>query len=259
MTSPFANTSIWDQPNTLFPHQPGYQRPDRADDYQPGDIPIRSSAQHAGEGTTFQQANAAMVHAQNEYQRHIKRTNADKDHYSQSGYQQQLAGFVDTAAFKAIDHAVDQVRARRDAAQKNLTEVRRALSPDGDTAAELRATRYWNRTKGILDTAKSGTVIHQAGELIAAAEPNELGVLIQELPAYLTVRDVPTNWIDAAIGQAAPEYGTATTTLHKAEQALIITEHNARRLQASIGRGDQIPIPLALPNPNKPREYDPDA
>ncbi len=203
MTSP----GIYDTPNNMFPHRPGYVRPDRADDLQPTQ---NTTSARQFKGTVFEQALAAIDHAQSAYQRHVAATNADKHRYSARGYQDQITGFSETAAAQAIDSHLDHVRARRDQAQANVAAVRRALSPDGDTAGELRATRYWNRTKAILDAQSTPDVISKGTELIGQATPAELGTLLQELEPYCVARGVAsTDWINATVGHSAPEYGRA--------------------------------------------------
>lgn len=250
MTSP----GIYDTPNNMFPHRAGYVRPGRADDLQP-DQTATSARQF--KGTVFEQALAAIAHAQNAYQRHVDATNADKHRYSPQGYQEQITGFGETAAAKAIADHVDRVKARRDQAQAHVAQVRRTLSPDGDTAGELRATRYWNRTKAVLDAHSTPDVVTRGTELISQATPAELGTLLQELEPYCVARGVAsTDWIDAAVGQSSPEYGRAVKQLTKAQQSVVMVEHNARRLQNAIATGQQVLVPLA--RPTRDGDYDPD-
>lgn len=247
---PIENT----RPNDVFPQRPGYVRPDRADDLKPTRITADAVRTN---GTTFEQAQAAITHAQNEFHRHIGRINEHKQHYTDAGYRAQINAFQDTDAYKALDHHLDAVNARRDQAQANIDRIRAALSPNGDTAAELRATRYWNRTKAILDTQPNGPGIMAKGrKFISTATPAELGTLLQELKAYCAARGVSAEWINPAIGEVAPEYRRAVKQLTKAQQAVIVTEHNAHRLKNNIAKGLQVPIQLS--RPNRAGDYDPD-
>ena len=72
---------------------------------------------------------------------HLDATEAIRDHLSPEGYQAQIDAFQNTSAAKDVDRALESVTARRDAAAANVDKVRKSLSPNGDTAAELRATR----------------------------------------------------------------------------------------------------------------------
>lgn len=65
---------------------------------------------------------------------------------------------------------------------------RQDLSPCGDTATELRATRCWNRHKTVLDSAEGGGLSAAARQAITNADRVELGTLLEELPAYLASR-----------------------------------------------------------------------
>lgn len=206
--------------------------------------------------TAFEQANEAIAHAQNEYQRHINRVNEDRKHYTEQGYKAQIDKFTTTAAYKAIDAHAANVEARLDQAQADYDKVRRELSPDGDTAAELRATRFWDRTKAVLDAQDNAEVISKAQGLLTNALPAELGTLLQELESYCIARGVSTDWIEPAAAQASPQYARATAELNKAKQAAMFTMHNAARLRDAIAKRSQVPIPIA--KPNRAGAYDPD-
>ena len=92
-----------------------------------------------------------------------------------------------------------------------------------------------------------------AQKLIAKADRTELGTLLQELPAYLEARGHTTEWIDAAVGQAVPEYAQATKKHQKAKQAVTITEYNALSLRKSFAEGRSMSIIT-----DARQKYDPD-
>jgi hypothetical protein len=91
-----------------------------------------------------------------------------------------------------------------------------------------------------------------AQKLIADADRTELGTLLQELPAYLQAHGVTTDWIDAAVSQAVPEYAQATRQAKAAKQALTIAEYNALSLRKSFAQGRSISVITDA------RKYDPD-
>jgi hypothetical protein len=80
-----------------------------------------------------------MIHAKNSFQKHLEATNENKHLYSSEGYLEQISGFKNTDAAKAVDTAVASVRERADKASAHADKIRRQLSPNGDTAAEMRA------------------------------------------------------------------------------------------------------------------------
>jgi hypothetical protein len=233
--------------NTLIPYRGGFVRADRADDYQPTQVTARAANVS---GTAIEQAHATMAHAKAQFEKHLD--GIQRDRFSAEGLREQIANFADTDAARAVNTAVEQVQQRRDQAQTQADKVRRDLSPSGDTAAELRAARYWNRTKGVLDTLDSGQLLPTAQDLIAKADRTELGTLLQELPAYVQARGQTTEWLDPALAQVVPEFGRAREQLTKAEQALQITEHNANALRRGFTEGRP---PTVLVEPGG---YDPD-
>jgi hypothetical protein len=201
------------------------------------------------DGSVIEQAHAAFTNAKTAFEKFLN--DIPREHYSADGLTAQIKKFAATDAARAVDTAVANVRDRADAAAKQVEKIKRDLSPHGDTAAELRATRFWDRTQPLLDNAKEGA-FGRAQKLIANANREELGTLLQELPAYLEALGQPANWIDTAVGQVVPEYGQATTKHKKAQQALTIAEYNAKSLRTSFDRGYSSSILTDA------RQYDPD-
>ena len=203
-----------------------------------------------GTGTVIEKAHAAMLEAQSAFTRHLD--SIRRDRYSNEGMREEIASFADTHAAHSVDTAVEQVRQRRDQAQVHLDTIRQELSPDGDTAAELRAGRYWNRSKGLLDSADSSQVLGRTKNLLAKATPAERGTLLQELASYLASRGVAADWIDSAVAEIVPEFGHAREQLRTADQALQIAKFNANALRRGFEIGRP---PSAIVDAGK---YDPD-
>lgn len=195
-------------------------------------------------------AHATMIRAKARFERHL--SGIERSHYSAEGVHDEIRSFTSTDDARAIDKAVEQVRQLRGDAQANVDAIRRALSPDGDTAAELRALRSWARAQKLLDNAGPVKLVATAEDLITNAVPDELGTLLQELPAYLRSRGQASDWIDGAVTRVVPEYRRARERLTKADQALQITEYNARSLHRGFGSGRP---PRVLADPSR---YDPD-
>lgn len=166
--------------------------------------------------------------------------------------------FANSEAYAAMNKAVDGVRARHEQAKARLTEIRRGLSSDGDIAAELRATRYWNRTKSVLDsftgTHSTNAVRLRIEKAIAEATPAELGTLLQEVEGYCESRKLSTNgWLEPALDKAIPNYVQAKRDIARTEQAVIMVESNAGRIRSAVESGFNAPMVIDLPD-----NYDPD-
>lgn len=248
--------------------QRGYTPPPVPEPFAPPPVAARTA--NVG-GTTLEQAHAAMVNAKNEFQKHINKTNEDRTHYTDEGYRGQIARFRDTDAAKAVDAAVTSMRARRDQAEARVNEIRRGLTQPGDAAQESRNSRYWDRTKAVLDATDRGRLRSAAEELLASADRAQLSVLAEELTPYLKSKGQVTEVVDKATGakrdlldlaldRVAPELGAARAQLTKANNAVLFVEKNARALQNGFDQGRP---PSVLSDPFAGRfgntaKYDPD-
>lgn len=199
------------------------------------------------EGTAFEQARAAITHAQNEFHHYVNNVLAPERHKCVPGdWERQVDKFASTGSYTAIERHVQAVQQLRDKAQDNLDEVRRSLTQDdGDTATELRANRFWNRTRAILDNANPASVITVGRDQMAKATPAELNILLQELPSYCAARGVKTtDWIDTTAAEVSPEYGRAAKKLAKANEAVRIVEGGAQSFQRAVAGRQTMRIPL---------------
>lgn len=256
--------------------QRGYRPPTPTPTFEP---PRVTAAAPTGDGTALEQAHAAMVNAHNEFKKHIDATFADRDRYSDQGFREQLAKFSDTRAAAAIDTALANVQAVHDKAQAAVDAMRETFVNPGDAAQESRNVRYWNRTKPVLDSLEPGAVMQEAEKLLAKADRDTLGVLLEELPSYLRLRIGPLDdntkrnnnlgkdsdwgdWIDAVyLPRAIPEYAEARAKVTKAKAALAFTKQNAHTLHNAFAAGNATAIVLADPFKNKlgnTGQYDPE-
>jgi vacuolar-type H+-ATPase subunit E/Vma4 len=204
------------------------------------------------DGTVVEQAHAAIVHARDEHQKHLAATDAIREHFTDEGYRARLDAFRSTSAAKEVDRALENVTARRDAAAANVDKVRKSLSPNTDTSGELRASRYLQRVIRTLDGKDGGALFESANQLISSATREELGTLLQELPAYLQSRGSTTDWIDAAVAQVVPEFATARAQLKQAESAFQVVRTNVQFVRQAFASDRPATI---LVDPSK---YDPD-
>jgi hypothetical protein len=206
------------------------------------------------DATPVDAAQTAITRAANEFERHLANIQPG-DYYTSEGMQKKIGEFTQSDAARNVDSAVAAVRDRADKAQARVEEIRRGLSPYGDTAAELRATRYWTSAARILDTAKD--VNGAAQSLVADADRTQLGVLMRELPNYLKSRGLTGNWIDPVIEQKVPELHAARTQARQAQRARDVIEHNAAALQQQYGLAN--PAVYRRPIIVDVDKYDPDA
>lgn len=241
----------------VFPYRSDYARGDRHDDYQPHQPTV--PAARGLTGTAVERAEGTFEHAIQAHTRYLDQLKQDRHRYSESGYAEQAAMFSETAAAKAVDAAVQTVQARADQAQAAVDKMRASFVKPGDAAQESRNLRYWNRTRAVLDTAKTGGKFTAAEALLNKADRAELSVLLEELPSYLQVHigpmddstkhrlDLPkdadwADWIDAVyVPRAVPEYGQAKAKLAKANKAATITRHSADMIKKSITDGRALP------------------
>ncbi|PPJ02589.1 hypothetical protein C5E51_29805 [Nocardia nova] len=227
----------------------------------PPDIPAsRIPFSHAptvdGSASAIGQAQEALEKVTAQFEKYIGAI--DPTPYSPDGLRKEIARFSETDAGRAIDAAVSLANNRYTAAESNVDAVLAALSPDGDTAAELRATRYWDRTRRILDNTRDDALPGKADELITAARGPELGTLLQELVPYIQSRKIAGEVsVMASLYAKSPEYRTAREQLKRAGQARSIIEQNANLLRDRI-RNTHAPAGYRRPFAVDARGYDPD-
>ena len=231
-------------PTTEIPNGVSYSPPDYQRGYQP---PLPQPEWRAPDvdapavkvdGNPVQRTHAAVVHANNEFQKHLDTTQELSAHLTAEGYQARIAEFQNTSAARAVDTEFEAVTAYRDAAADNVAKVKRDLSPAGDTATELRATRYRDRVLRQLDAKDSGALFEAANGLLASATREQLGTLLEELPSYLQARGMTNiDWIDAAVAAVVPEYAAAHAELMRAEKAFVITRQNVGFVRQGFAKG----------------------
>ncbi len=186
-------------------------------------------------GTVTEQAFGAIEHARNEFEKHMADLQQNRNLYTSEGYADQVSRFANTDAAKAIDTAQANVEARVTQAEAKVEKVRAALSPNGDAAAESRAARFWHRNERLLDAKQDKFTAAQ--DLVKSASREELGTLLQELPAYLQANGLETGWLDIYVASIVPEYGAAKTELQKATAANQLITAAANTLRSGLKNG----------------------
>jgi len=174
---------------------------------------------HASGDTPTAQSYAEIKAANEEFGKYLEQVHAQAGLYSEDGQRAQVAAFQNTPAAKVVETAEQRVVDQTAQHQADYDRVLQGLAPKGDTAAELRAQRAWDRTQRTLDSTESGAVVAAATRAIASADRETLGTLLQELPSYLDSKGLPTEAIEQAAVQAVPELADAGRKLTKSKQS----------------------------------------
>jgi hypothetical protein len=224
----------------------------------PGDEirPVVTSGQASGD-TVVGRAHARLVNAGKQFSDYLDQVEAEHANYTPEGLAAQVARFRESDAAKGVATAEQEVAQLVEQAQQRVDGIRTGLSPQGNTADELRAGRYWDRTKAVLDNqSDQGKLAAAAQQAISNADRAELGTLLQELPSYASARGASSAWLDPLLARVVPEYGAAQQHLVKAKQAKLITNDNVRRLREGFRKGHSPHVPLVDPSRYDPERSD---
>ncbi|SKX94047.1 Uncharacterised protein [Mycobacteroides abscessus subsp. bolletii] len=207
------------------------------------DLQVHAHALSA-KGSPAEQADAAFAHANKEFRKFLDKIPTGT--FTPEGRQAHIAKFAETGAVKAADTALEAVRAEHAAAASARDGAYAALVKPGDTATELRNTRYWNRIQSELNSeSNSSKLLPLAYKLIKESKPEQLSVLLEEMLPYLRSRGIEkteehesiSDLVKRAAQEAAPGYKAAVTRAQAAQKALTVAEYNAKRLKQAIKDG----------------------
>ena len=202
--------------------------------------------------TPLAAAHAMMVDAHAQHRAWLDAVGRDAPRYSQDGLAQELHRFAESPAARSIDTAEQVFADREAAAQAEVAHIRRGMVTDGDSAAQTRAQRLWQRSKPLLDGQNPGKQVAIAQQMIRDADPVDRGTFLEELPAHFQAQGLPTSWIEDTAAEADPQLAQACQRLTSAQQARTIARHNAALLRKGIQNNC---APTALVDP---RDFDPD-
>jgi hypothetical protein len=152
-----------------------------------------------------------------------------------------------------VDEYENLVNERVAQAEARAEQIRRGLSPEHDTAGELRAQRALDRAIRKWDSHDGPKLAASVREDLLNADPTELAVLAREAAPYLESRGVPSSFVEPVLGEKVPELAQAEAELKKAKQAQTVTRHNASTVRNAIREGR---LAAALADVSN---YDPDA
>lgn len=180
----------------------------------------------------------AIMGAAKGFREHLDQVDAQRANLSPRGRTAAIAAFTNSRQAQAVDAAVASVRQARDDAAAAVADARKNLVTQGDAAAESRNSRYWNRTKSVLDSAAdAGTLISAARQTIQNAGPAQISVLAEELPTLLQANNAPAEWLNGEFARATPQLHAAQMRLRQAERDRQVIEHDANVLRNGFREG----------------------
>jgi hypothetical protein len=183
-----------------------------------------------------------------EHGKYLDRIEPLAQQFTPEGFHSQRKAFGQSEAAEAVETAEQLASARVAQAEADYAAKLKELSPQGDTAAELRNQRTLARVERQLASADPNTKAETARKLIAEADRDQLGVLVSELPSF----GVPSAVVEAA-AQAVPELADAATKITKARQSESLIRNDARRIRDAVNDGRRLAV-----QPVSPAKYDPD-
>ena len=125
--------------------------------------------------------------------------------------------------------------------------MRKSLVTEGDTAAQIRASRRWESDRNLLD-ARGGS-LEVGRQLLEDADDAGLSVLLEQLPAYYAARGLDaTPVIEATLSQKCPELAAADREARRTELNATVLKADAARLRNGIASGSRV-RPEALVDP----------
>jgi hypothetical protein len=138
-----------------------------------------------------------------------------------------------------LDQAVRLATEVRDEAQTAVNAIRAGLTPERDTAAELKAQRTWSRQQRLLDSAETdGQRASIAQQIISnTTDISEFATAVEEIAPYLAAHGQPTEWLEDKMAQRVPALSEAKNKLAAADSALTVTQFNANQQRRALSSG----------------------
>jgi hypothetical protein len=133
---------------------------------------------------------------------------------------------------KQLPATLSAVAADADQAQQQVRDTlsRATVKPED----EARASRVWARAVRLLDSKSSPPEVFAAArDLVANADPADVAIYREELPAYLESRQAPSDWLDTALARKIPGAADAVAASKlKAKQLAAVRSNHDRTVHA---------------------------
>jgi hypothetical protein len=210
--------------------------------------PPRPPTSSAGAESVVARAFRIAQNVRDQHEKFVESLKAEAGKYSPDGYRQALAEF-DASDLDTSEAEFAQRKAQEEQRLENILE---GLAPDGDGASETRRSRYWDGERRRIEASKSPT--NEMRKAIAEANPEELAVLVKEIPRELELRGLPRNCLDSSIAAVRPELASAQANLQNLNQAAATLNQTFGSVRRGIAAGAPAD-PRVLVDPAR---FDPD-
>lgn len=158
----------------------------------------------------------------------------------------QRLAFSESESAQSLSVAGRLVDGWLDSKRRAAQAIRDDLIQPGSTEVELRRDRAWRAAQHAIDVAQddpSGkSTISVARQIIANANDESLGVMVDQVPSYLESLGLPTEFIESEIAARVPALAAANSDLANAERDSAVCRHDISSVQRGIDSG--IPVPV---------------
>lgn len=222
----------------------------RRDSYTDGPAPMtitgsapQQPTQPAQPPTYTQEAYRQLLDVHQRHRNYMAQADADLSPEQRARY---AAAFDGSANLDVLEQAFDRQEA---AYETDYQASVKALTANVDEAAALRIR---DRILYRLENADQKQVA--AREIIAHGPEEELGVALQEVPAYLESNNLTTDFIEPVLAERMPDVADKAARLRKAKQATAIGKQTARQIREGIRAAAPAHV---LMDPKHIAKYDP--
>jgi hypothetical protein len=208
------------------------------------------AAGNFGDDDPITQADKAARHGVRKLGEHLAEVDSHAEHYSRDGRSAAIHGYADTDAGRDPHAKLEAADAWRAEAHAEVARIRDAMQTPLTPEAQTKAQRDWQRNQTTLEAAQNaGQQIATARQLFAAARtPAEVATLAEEIGPWMAARGLPTDWVDAELAHAAPEYGAAKREAAERDRRFMKARHNVRLEREAVENG-RLPDPRLFVDP----------
>jgi hypothetical protein len=190
----------------------------------------------------------AVRAAQVSWNQRVERESEGKD---ENLIRSELAAFADTPEAQSLGIGAQAIDAWVTEKQTALQQERENLSQYGEEGRERR-DRAWAAAQRRIDVAQADpsgkSTVQVIREIIQRARPDELPVLVDQVPAYAESLGFPVGFIEAEIAAKVPSLGEKQRDLRNAERDATVCRHAIGAVQRGISKGHPVP-PEAIVDP----------
>jgi hypothetical protein len=207
--------------------------------------------------TPIRQAHNIIAAVRREHDKFLEQVETVKSQFTPEGYQHQLGRFSGSQAAQGLDQAERIIAEREAQAEHDYAATFAALSPKLDVAGELRADRALRHAEKAIEAAEAGAVGTTVYNLLAHADEETRGALLNQLPGIAASKGVGAEVVNRAAEDVVPQLGEAARKVSKARQSSALLRAEIRRERDAIANGRKPYVGQTAAS--RLRHYDPDA